>query len=176
MMMDENSRSWYVLYTAPRLERKLMQHLTVAGYKTYCPMQTIYVNWNGKTKEIIVPFFSGCVFVEGDLKDMTYLPPHRHTDKEETYVVLRGSLLTFFYDDLGNVIEKVNLNPSAGVYGVEIPSGTWHSIIALEPGTVIFEIKSGPYKPLPPEDIAPWAPAPSDLEGAAVFMKRMLEV
>ncbi|WP_299088249.1 WbuC family cupin fold metalloprotein [uncultured Bacteroides sp.] len=110
------------------------------------------------------------------LEPGTYLPPHRHTDKEETYVVLRGSLLTFFYDDLGNVIEKVNLNPSAGVYGVEIPSGTWHSIIALEPGTVIFEIKSGPYKPLPPEDIAPWAPAPSDLEGAAVFMKRMLEV
>ena len=101
---------------------------------------------------------------------------HLFIDKEETYVVLRGSLLTFFYDDLGNVIEKVNLNPSAGVYGVEIPSGTWHSIIALEPGTVIFEIKSGPYKPLPPEDIAPWAPAPSDLEGAAVFMKRMLEV
>ena len=74
------------------------------------------------------------------------------------------------------IVPKVNLNPSAGVYGVEIPSGTWHSIIALEPGTVIFEIKSGPYKPLPPEDIAPWAPAPSDLEGAAVFMKRMLEV
>ena len=47
---------------------KLMQHLTVAGYKTYCPMQTIYVNWNGKTKEIIVPFFSGCVFVEGVLR------------------------------------------------------------------------------------------------------------
>ena len=86
------------------------------------------------------------------------------------WVVVKGT------DDLGNVIEKVNLNPSAGVYGVEIPSGTWHSIIALEPGTVIFEIKSGPYKPLPPEDIAPWAPAPSDLEGAAVFMKRMLEV
>ena len=67
MMMDENYLRWNVLYTAPRL----MQHLTVAGYKTYCPMQTIYVNWNGKTKEIIVPFFSGCVFVEGDLKDMT---------------------------------------------------------------------------------------------------------
>lgn len=63
MMMDENSRSWYVLYTAPRLERKLMQHLTVAGYKTYCPMQTIYVNWNGKTKEIIVPFFLRLCFL-----------------------------------------------------------------------------------------------------------------
>lgn len=71
MMMDENACSWYILYTAPRLERKLMQHLNVAGYKTCCPMQTIYVNWNGKMKEIIVPFFSGCVFVEGDLKAMT---------------------------------------------------------------------------------------------------------
>lgn len=71
MMMDENARCWYVLYTAPRLERKLMQQLNAVGCKTYCPMQTIYVNWNGKTMEIIVPFFSGCVFVEGDLKDMT---------------------------------------------------------------------------------------------------------
>ena len=67
MMMDENARCWYIVYTAPRLERKLMQHLNVAGYKTFCPM---HVNWNGKMKEIIVPFFSGCVFVEGDLKDI----------------------------------------------------------------------------------------------------------
>ena len=59
---------------------------------------------------------------------------------------------------------------------MEIPSGTWHSIVVLESGTVIFEIKSGPYKPLPPEDVAPWAPAPSDVEGATIFMKRMLEV
>lgn len=56
MMMDENARCWYIVYTAPRLERKLMQHLNVAGYKTFCPMQTIYVNWDGKMKEIIVPF------------------------------------------------------------------------------------------------------------------------
>lgn len=109
------------------------------------------------------------------LEPGTYLPPHRHTDKEETYVVLRGSLLAFFYDNSGNITEKVDLNPSAGVYGLEIPAGTWHSIISLETGTVIFEIKSGPYCPLPPEDIAPWAPAPSDVEGAAVFMKQMLE-
>ena len=31
------------------------------------------------------------------LEPGTYLPPHRHTDKEETYLVLRGSLLAFFY-------------------------------------------------------------------------------
>ena len=54
----------------------------------------------------------------------------------------------------------------------------WKSlqVLGIESGTVIFEIKSGPYKPLPPEDVAPWAPAPSDVEGATIFMKRMLEV
>ena len=40
------------------------------------------------------------------LEPGTYLPPHRHTDKEETYLVLRGSLLAFFYDDAGNVTDK----------------------------------------------------------------------
>ena len=110
------------------------------------------------------------------LEPGTYLPPHRHTDKEETYLVLRGSLLAFFYDDAGNVTDKVCLNPSEGKYGLEIPSNTWHSIIALESGTVIFEIKKGPYQPLPSEDLASWAPQTSDTEGIKAFIKRMLEL
>ncbi len=71
---------------------------------------------------------------------------------------------------------KVCLNPSEGKYGLEIPSNTWHSIIALESGTVIFEIKKGPYQPLPSEDLASWAPQTSDTEGIKAFMKRMLEL
>lgn len=82
----------------------------------------------------------------------------------------------FFYDDAGNVTDKVCLNPSEGKYGLEIPSNTWHSIIALESGTVIFEIKKGPYQPLPSEDLASWAPQTSDTEGIKAFMKRMLEL
>ncbi|MCD8184573.1 MAG: WbuC family cupin fold metalloprotein [Bacteroides sp.] len=110
------------------------------------------------------------------LEPGTYLPPHRHVDKEETYLLLLGSMWVFFYDGAGNVAEKVLLNPLAGKYGLEIPPGMWHSIIALESGTVIFEIKKGPYQPLAPEDMASWAPAPSDEEGAKTFMERMLEL
>ena len=43
-------------------------------------------------------------------------------------------------------------------------------------GTVIFEIKKGPYQPLPSEDLASWAPQTSDVEGIKAFMKRMLEL
>lgn len=110
------------------------------------------------------------------LEPGTYLPPHRHSDKEETYLVLRGSLLAFFYDEEGNVTEKVCLNPLEGRYGLEIPPCVWHNIIVLESGTVIFEIKKGPYQPLSPEDMASWAPAPDDAEGVKAFMRRMEEL
>lgn len=76
----------------------------------------------------------------------------------------------------GMLSDRVCLNPSEGKYGLEIPSNTWHSIIALESGTVIFEIKKGPYQPLPSEDLASWAPQTSDAEGIKAFMKRMLEL
>lgn len=109
------------------------------------------------------------------LEPGTYLPPHRHTDKEETYLLLRGKMWVFFYDESGKVTEKVLLDPLKGNYGLEIPAGTWHSIVVLETGTVIFEIKKGPYYPLPSEDLASWAPAPSDVKGAEAFMNKLLE-
>ena len=76
------------------------------------------------------------------LEPGTYLPPHRHKnpDKEEVYLVLRGSLLAILFDDEGNVTEKVHLNPAEGHYGIEIPPCVWHTIVVLESGTVIFEI------------------------------------
>jgi cupin fold WbuC family metalloprotein len=108
------------------------------------------------------------------LEPDTYLPPHRHPDKEETYLVIRGSLLAFFFDNDGNVTERVKLCPAEGSYGLEIPANTWHSIISLETGTTIFELKSGPYRPLAAEDTATWAPAPTDREGIDDFRKRLL--
>jgi len=45
------------------------------------------------------------------------------------------------------------LNARAGKYGVDIPVGRFHNLEVLESGTVIFEVKEGPYKPLEPENI-----------------------
>ena len=77
------------------------------------------------------------------LEPGTFIPPHRHKnpEKDETYVLLRGSLIVVFYDDDGNVAKKIELKPNKGLYGLEIPAGTWHSIIVLESNTVIFELK-----------------------------------
>ncbi|MBR6292493.1 MAG: WbuC family cupin fold metalloprotein [Bacteroidales bacterium] len=39
------------------------------------------------------------------------------------------------------------------MYGVDIPKNTWHKLESLEPGSVIFECKAGPYEPQSPADV-----------------------
>ena len=87
------------------------------------------------------------------LEPGTNLPIHRHLHSDVTYILVRGSLIVLIYNDLKVLIDKFELSNSAGRYGVNIPIGTWHSIEVLESGTVIFEIKEGPYAPLSPDDI-----------------------
>ena len=55
----------------------------------------------------------------------TYLRPHRHLnpDKEEIFILLRGKVAVFLFDDAGQVTEKIVLDPQAGVYGAEIKAG-----------------------------------------------------
>ena len=81
------------------------------------------------------------------------MPIHRHPHTSETYVLLRGKLKVMFYNSNRDMTESAVLEPAAGVYGVNIPAGQWHSLEVLEHGTVIFEAKDGPYTPLGGNDI-----------------------
>jgi cupin fold WbuC family metalloprotein len=87
------------------------------------------------------------------LEPGTLLPIHRHTDTAETYLVLRGSLKILMYSEAGELESTQELNPGKGIYGVQIPAGQWHTVEVLEKGTVIFEVKEGPYRPLTNDDI-----------------------
>ena len=82
------------------------------------------------------------------LEPGTIMPIHRHPHTSETYVLLRGKLKVMFYNSNKEMTESAVLEPAAGVYGVNIPAGQWHSLEVLEHGTVIFEAKDGPYMPL----------------------------
>ena len=75
---------------------------------------------------------------------------HRHT--AETYMVIRGALEVIYYNDAAEEIKRILVSPKCGVYGVNIPTGQWHTINALEP-TAAFSVKIGPYKPSSSEDI-----------------------
>lgn len=83
----------------------------------------------------------------------TILPIHRHPNTSETYLVVRGRLRVMFYNDDKEIIEEHEVDPLKGVYGVHIPKNQWHTLEVLESGTVIFEVKDGPYAPLAKEDM-----------------------
>jgi cupin fold WbuC family metalloprotein len=83
----------------------------------------------------------------------TVVPIHRHPTKDETFVVLRGRVRISTYDDDGNVIETYELCPEEGRYGVDIPKNVWHNLEAIEPDSVIFECKEGPFVPHEEEGI-----------------------
>lgn len=75
------------------------------------------------------------------------IPIHRHPDKDESFVVLRGKVRSTTYKDDGTVIESVVLSQEDGLYGVDIPKGVWHKLESLESGSVVFECKEGPFVP-----------------------------
>ena len=95
------------------------------------------------------------------------LPIHRHRKTSETVVCLRGRLVEEFYDEFsrpsGNerpkverertCTETIELSPNGPVVALNIPAGQWHTVRALESGTVILEMKNGAYEPISDVDI-----------------------
>ena len=77
----------------------------------------------------------------------TDIPIHRHPSKDESFVVLRGRVRSTTYNDDGSLIESIVLCAEEGLYGVNIPKGVWHKLESLEPNSVIFECKEGPFVP-----------------------------
>lgn len=103
------------------------------------------------------------------LEPDSYVPPHRHLDpgKDEAIIALRGRFGLVLFNEDGTVRSATVLAPQAETLGIDIPHGTFHTVLALEPGSVFFEAKAGPYAALSAAERAPWAPAEAAPEAAA---------
>ena len=82
------------------------------------------------------------------------LPIHRHQNTSETVVCLRGRLVEEYYDELERICtDRIELSPNGPVVALNIPAGQWHTVQALESGTVILEMKNGKYEPISDVDV-----------------------
>ncbi|HCY43318.1 MAG TPA: cupin fold metalloprotein, WbuC family [Prolixibacteraceae bacterium] len=106
----------------------------------------------------------------------TYIQPHKHEnpDKREVFIVLRGSLVVVIFDELGIATDFVLLEPANGNHAVEIPPGIWHNVISLETGTVVYEIKDGPYQQISDKNFASWAPKEGD-RGCDEYLRKLTD-
>jgi cupin fold WbuC family metalloprotein len=97
-----------------------------------------------------------------DFEPGTYVRPHRHPQRWECLFILSGSALLLIFDDDGEVVQRATLSTEGPVHGLELPANTWHTLAGLESGTVLFEVKQGPYIKPDEKDFAAWAPAEGD--------------
>lgn len=87
------------------------------------------------------------------LEPGTVLPIHRHRNSSETVAILRGRAVQWLYDDEGTVTESVLLEVGGEIPAMNVEKGQWHTLRALESGTVILEMKDGAYEPISPVDV-----------------------
>ena len=81
------------------------------------------------------------------------VPIHRHQKTSETVVVLRGRVVEEYYSSEGECVASYDLAVGGPICALNIPAGQWHTIRALDPGTVILEMKDGAYEPIQECDI-----------------------
>ena len=68
-------------------------------------------------------------------------------------MVLRGRVVEEYYSAEGVVEAAFELAAGGPVCALNIPAGQWHTLRALESGTVILEMKDGAYEPIQECDV-----------------------
>ncbi|MDY0103934.1 MAG: WbuC family cupin fold metalloprotein [Lentimicrobium sp.] len=105
----------------------------------------------------------------------TYICPHKHEnpDKREVFFALKGTICLVEFDDKGNIRDHTIIKPDGDCPGVEIPERTYHTVISLEPGSVAYELKDGPYNPTEDKNFATWAP-PEGSPEATYYLTKLI--
>ena len=105
----------------------------------------------------------------------SYVPPHIHMDKTESFHVMEGELVVVFFDEYGQVIERLNLSSDISkhpsIYRLSKP--VWHTILPLSSDVVIHEVTNGPFIP-DEKNLAPWAPAQDASDQAKISYRRSI--
>jgi cupin fold WbuC family metalloprotein len=104
----------------------------------------------------------------------SYAAPHRHlaVPKPESFVVLRGEMALFIFDDAGNVTGRHVLGRD-GLLGIDVAPGIWHTVACVSETAICFEVKAGPYEAATDKEFAPWAPREGD-PAATAYLEKLL--
>lgn len=97
----------------------------------------------------------------------SYIHPHRHLldSKKELLLAVKGKFAIIEFSHVGGFNNATVFGSEKycdsedSSYGVEIPTDRWHTVIALAEGSVLLEVKEGPFIPDSAKELASWAPS-----------------
>ncbi len=106
------------------------------------------------------------------LQPGTYVRPHRHLRSDgvngfEFFLVLQGAIGMIVMDEFGMVLRSERLEANGEQRGIELAEGLFHTLVVLEPNSVILELKEGPYQASTDKDFLQMFPPEGAAECAA---------
>ena len=78
--------------------------------------------------------------------------PHRHRRNGsgtgfKCLLVLQATIGLLQFNSEGEIHQQLHLSAKGPTHGIEIAEDQFHTLVALEADSVIFELKQGPYQP-----------------------------
>lgn len=146
------------------IDRKLLDRVSATAKES--PRQRKNYNFHRSETE-------KCHRLLNAMEPESYIAPHCHLDpaKDEMLIALCGRLGLVYFNGTGAVAGRTILSPGGDTCGVNVPHGTYHTLVSLEPGSVFFEAKAGPYLALTADEKPGWAPAEGDPAAAEYLAK-----
>lgn len=105
----------------------------------------------------------------------SYVRPHRHVNKSESFHVIEGDLAVIIFDNKGHVTRRITMSPrgSGHTFLYRLSSSLWHTVVPLSEFVIIHETTTGPFVKGETE-FAIWGPDDADTDGIRAFLARIV--
>jgi cupin fold WbuC family metalloprotein len=119
---------------------------------------------------------------EADQHDMlivshrdTYVAPHRHLEKSESFAILEGTGLVLLFADEGTLLQVERMGPPASgrPFFYRMPPQQFHSLKIESELLIFLESTNGPFR-IDEMENAAWAPAPNEAEAGRRYISSLL--
>jgi cupin fold WbuC family metalloprotein len=107
----------------------------------------------------------------------TYVAPHRHPSKSETFLIVEGEADILIFEDDGQLAARLPMGPfgSGLPFFYRMPAERYHSLDIRSEVLVFAESTQGPFRREGTES-APWAPSSQDPEAGRRYIAGLLAV
>ena len=102
----------------------------------------------------------------------TYVRPHKHIDKSESFHIIEGRLKVVVFDEAGSIEEVINMGDyaSGNVFFYRLTDKCFHTVVPLSDVVVFHETTNGPFK-REQTIFAPWAPEEDNIDEQKKFLE-----
>ena len=104
----------------------------------------------------------------------SYVQPHKHVDKSESFHIIKGSLAVVIFDNSGKISEHIVMGESISekVFYYRMSKENFHTVIPISQFVVFHETTNGPFDPSQ-TIFASWAPSSADQVAAKNYVKSL---